>query len=261
MRQRLDVLLVEMGLADSRARAQALIRSGSVRVNHQVFDKPGMAVPVDAQVEVRAAPPYVSRGGLKLASALDAFPVHPGDRLCLDVGASTGGFTDVLLQRGARHVLAVDVGRGQLAWALRQDPRVTNMERTDIRALTRLPDRPSLAVVDVAFISLRLVLPAVARHLAAGGDVIALVKPQFEAGRGAVGRGGVIRDPGLRRQVLADVLTWMVADGWSVRDILPSPITGGDGNQEYLVWLRPGEGQLGLPTVAELVARATRLEA
>jgi 23S rRNA (cytidine1920-2'-O)/16S rRNA (cytidine1409-2'-O)-methyltransferase len=164
--------------------------------------------------------------------------VDPAGRECLDVGASTGGFTDVLLQRGAAHVVAVDVGRGQLAWKLRQDPRVTSLERTDIRRLAPLDQAPDLAVVDVAFISLRLVLPAIAPHLAPGADVVALVKPQFEAGRAAVGRGGVVRDPAVHAAVAAELGAWAATNGWRVLARVESPITGADGNREWLLHLR-----------------------
>ncbi len=235
VKQRLDVLLVMRGLASSRAKAQALIRAGEVQVAGQVFDKPGMDVSVDAAIDVRSPPAYVGRGGLKLAAALDSFAVEPHGRTCLDVGASTGGFTDALLQRGARHVYAVDVGRGQLAWSLRQDPRVTCLERTDIRTLEALPERPSLAVVDVAFISLRQVLPAAAHLLHPSGEIIALIKPQFEAGREAVGRGGIVRDATVHRRVVREVLAWAHARGWRLADARPSPVTGAGGNREFFV--------------------------
>ena len=236
-KERLDVQLVERGLAETRARAQAVIRAGAVCVDGQVLDKPGMPVPRDAQVTVRAAPPYVGRGGTKLAGALDAFGVDVCDRVCLDVGASTGGFTDALLQRGAARVYAVDVGRAQLAWKLRTDPRVVNLERTDIRAVDHLPQAVDLATIDVAFISLKHVLPAVGRLLRPDGQVIALVKPQFEAGRDSVARGGVVRDPAIHRAVLTDVLTWAVDHGWRILGATPSPITGADGNREFFAWL------------------------
>lgn len=236
-RLRLDHLLVERGLVDTRARAQALIRTRQVTVDGQVFDKPGMSVPLTAQVEVRQPLPYVGRGGVKLAAALDAFGLDPAGRVCLDVGASTGGFTDVLLQRGARQVYAVDVGRGQLAWKLQQDPRVISLERTDVRALSELPGPPTFAVVDVSFISLKLVLPAIRRLIGPQSPVVALVKPQFEAGRGAVPRGGVLRDPAQQAAVLADVRAWAAAAGWQVLATLPSPITGADGNREWFLYL------------------------
>lgn len=257
MRQRLDVLLVSRGLADTRSKAQALIRAGEVRVGGHVLDKPGMNVPTDAELEVRAPAAFVGRGGWKLAAALDGFDVNPAATVCLDVGASTGGFTDALLQRGARHVYAVDVGRGQLAWSLRVDPRVTCLERTDIRNVHHLPESPMLAVVDVAFISLRQVLPEAARLLAPAGQVIALVKPQFEAGRGMVGKGGVVRDPAVHTAVLAAVLGWSKSNGWRLADAMASPILGASGNREFLVHLgQPASAVPDLP-VPDLVGRAT----
>jgi 23S rRNA (cytidine1920-2'-O)/16S rRNA (cytidine1409-2'-O)-methyltransferase len=234
---RLDQQLLQRGLADSRSRAQALIRTGMVTVDGQVFDKPGMSVAAESAIEVRASMPYVGRGGLKLAAALDAFGLDPTGQVCLDVGASTGGFTDVLLQRGAARVFAVDVGRAQLAWKLRQDPRVTSLERTDVRQLSGLPDMPTLAVVDVSFISLKLVLPATRRLIAPAAPVIALVKPQFEAGRASVARGGVVRDPAVHAAVLTDIADWASAAGWRIVATVPSPITGADGNREWFIWL------------------------
>jgi 23S rRNA (cytidine1920-2'-O)/16S rRNA (cytidine1409-2'-O)-methyltransferase len=236
-KERLDVLLVERGLADTRNRAQALIRAGDVRVGGEVHDKPGERIAADAVIALRAALPYVSRGGYKLAAALDAFGVSSEGRICLDVGACTGGFTDVLVQRGAAQVYAVDVGRAQLAWKLRTDPRVTCLERTDIRALGALPQAIDLATVDVAFISLTHVLPAIQRLLRTDGQAIALVKPQFEAGRARVGRGGVVRDPAVHRSVLTAVLTAASRQGWRVLGATASPITGADGNREFLAWL------------------------
>ncbi len=236
-KQRLDVLLVERGLAETRARAQALIRAGEVSLAGRVHDKPGQLVAVDAQISLRAPLPFVSRGGFKLAAALDAFGLDPAGSVCLDVGASTGGFTDVLLQRGAARVYAVDVGRAQLAWKLRTDPRVTNLERTDIRALGGLPEPIALATIDVAFISLGLVLPSVRRLIEPRGQAIALVKPQFEAGRARVGRGGVVRDPTVHRSVLVTVLGTAQAGGWQLLGAIASPITGADGNREFLAWL------------------------
>ncbi|MCS6844530.1 MAG: TlyA family RNA methyltransferase [Caldilineales bacterium] len=246
-KQRLDTLLVARGLAESRERARSLIMAGEVLVNDAPATKPGMLVAADADVRVREGLPYVSRGGLKLEAALDAFGLDPTGMVAVDVGASTGGFTDCLLQRGAAHVVAVDVGYGQLAWKLRADPRVTVLERTNVRHLEALPDGrlADLAVVDVSFIGLRLVLPAVARLLAPGGRIVALIKPQFEAGRGRVGKGGVVRDPEVHRQVLRDVLGWAVEQGWAVEGLIRSPITGPKGNVEFLCLLRPGGGSAG----------------
>jgi len=253
-RERLDVLLTQRGLAPSRERARALIMAGEAHVNGKPASKAGELVALDATVELvgpNAELRFVSRGGLKLERALDAFALDPTGRVALDVGASTGGFTDVLLRRGARRVYAVDVGHGQLAWALRSDPRVVVMERTNIRHLASLPEPVDCVVIDVSFISLRLVLPAVAALLAPGGWVVALVKPQFEAGRAEADKGaGVIRDPGIHRRVLRELLAWLrdtpvgaagngAAESRRLipRGLVASPITGRDGNHEYLLWL------------------------
>jgi 23S rRNA (cytidine1920-2'-O)/16S rRNA (cytidine1409-2'-O)-methyltransferase len=241
-RDRLDILLTERGLAPSRERARALIMAGQVLVNGQLVEKCGTLVSRDAVFELSAKPEelrYVSRGGLKLERALDAFSLDPTGHVCLDVGASTGGFTDVLLKRGARRVYAIDVGYGQLAWELRTDARVVVMDRTNIRYLTMLPEFPDSAVIDVSFISLRLVLPPVAALLAPGGWIVCLVKPQFEAGRQEVSRGsGVISDPAVHRRVLSDILAMVTEQGLlTARGLTVSPITGRDGNHEYLLWL------------------------
>ncbi len=241
-RQRLDQLLVDRGLVDSRTRAQALIRAGEVTVNGRREDKPGHQLPVDAEIVLRARPPFVGRGGIKLDGALERLGIVVKGLVCLDVGASTGGFTDCLLQRGAVQVFAVDVGRAQLAWSLRQDPRVLSMERQDIRRLEPLQPPPELAVIDVSFISLTLVLPAVRPLLSSKGSVVALVKPQFEAGRAQVGRGGVIRDPELHRAVLARLVDWCHEAGWRILGACPSPLPGGDGNREFFLHLMAGEG-------------------
>lgn len=238
-RQRLDTLLVERGLVESREKAHALIMAGDVLVDGEPVTKPGRAVATDAALRLREELAYVSRGGLKLAAALDAFTVDPTGVLAVDVGASTGGFTDCLLQRGAGHVIAIDVGYGQLAWKLRQDPRVTVVERTNIRNLRALPGDvlADLAAIDVSFIGLELVLPAVARLLRPGGQAIALIKPQFEAGREQVGKGGVVKDPAVHRSVLDRVLGWATRNGWSVNGLVRSPITGPKGNVEFLCLL------------------------
>jgi 23S rRNA (cytidine1920-2'-O)/16S rRNA (cytidine1409-2'-O)-methyltransferase len=247
-RVRLDQLLVERGLAESRARAQALLMAGRVRVGAgdggRVDRKPGDLVAPGVAVSVAAPLPYVSRGGEKLAAALDAFGVDPAGRVCLDVGASTGGFTDVLLQRRAARVHAVDVGRGQLALALRADPRVVARDRTNARDLAPalLGETVSLAVVDVSFISLGLVLPAVVRCLAPGGHVVALVKPQFEAGRGRA-PGGVVRDRAVHGEVLEKVLAAARAAGLVPLDMAASPLLGPAGNREF--FLHAGLGPAG----------------
>jgi 23S rRNA (cytidine1920-2'-O)/16S rRNA (cytidine1409-2'-O)-methyltransferase len=237
-KERLDQLVLERGFAATRAQAHALIRAGEVEVGGVRADKPGALFPRDADVRVRAKLPFVGRGGLKLAGALRAFGVEPRGLVVLDVGASTGGFTDALLQAGARKVYAVDVGYGQLAWPLRNDARVVCLERTDIRALPALPDVPDLAVVDVAFISLRLVLPAVHARLAPNGLCLALVKPQFEAGRAEVGKGGVVRSARVHRAVLEATAAWCLRNGWQVEGVVASAVAGGAGNREFFVRLR-----------------------
>ena len=243
-RQRLDLLLVERGLATSREQARRLILAGQVRTGDRIADKAGMQVPKDTPLTVAAPPLYVSRGGLKLAAALDAFPLDVHGLVAADVGASTGGFTDCLLQRGAARVYAIDVGYGQLAWSLRQDPRVVVMERTNIRYLESLPELCDLATIDASFISLKLVLPAVRRLLKPDGIIVALVKPQFEVGRGQVGKGGVVRDTGVHRRVLRELLDWMRGEQYAVRGLIPSPLVGPAGNIEFLVFLAKG-GSIG----------------
>jgi len=237
---RLDELLVGRGLAESRSQAQRLILAGEVLVGEQVAEKPGQQVPEDADVQVRQGLPYVSRGGLKLAAALDAFEVDPTGLVCADIGASTGGFTDCLLQRGAARVYAVDVGYGQLAWTLRQDPRVIVLERVNIRYLPGLPEPVALATVDVSFIGLGLVLPRVAGLLTPGGQAVALIKPQFEVGKGQVGKGGVVREPALHRLAIERVFAAASVLGLAPAGLIRSPITGPAGNVEFLAWLRAG---------------------
>lgn len=239
---RLDKLIWERGLVESRSKAQGVILAGEVLVNGVRVDKPGTAVSPDVTIEVKASLPYVSRGGLKLAGALAAFAVAVDGQTCADVGACTGGFTDVLLQNGAARVYAIDVGYGQLDWKLRQDGRVVVMERTNARYLESLPERVSFVCIDVSFISLKLILPAVQKWLTADGDIIALVKPQFEAGPAQVGKGGIVRDTAVHRSVLRDLLAWAGAHGLSAYGLMRSPVTGSDGNVEFLLWLRQGEG-------------------
>ncbi|MCB9156706.1 MAG: TlyA family RNA methyltransferase [Caldilineaceae bacterium] len=257
-KQRLDLLLVERDLAESREKARRLIMAGDVLVNEQVWDKPGRAVPAHAEIRVRATLPFVSRGGVKLAAALDAFQLDVADVCALDVGASTGGFTDCLLQRGARLVYAVDVGYGQLAWKLRSDPRVVVLERTNIRHLDALPLDPNgraphitLAVIDASFISLELVLPPTLHLMRqkaesknadsenANGEnanIVALIKPQFEAGKENVGKGGVVRDQKVHRSVLQETLSTARNLGLVTRGVTVSPLLGPAGNVEFLVW-------------------------
>ncbi len=234
---RLDVLLVARGLAESRTRAEALVLAGRVKVKGVERPKPGTPVGADVLIEIEAPEhPWVSRGGVKLAAGLDAFGVDPSGRTCLDVGASTGGFTDVLLSRGAARVYAIDVGHGQLHAKLRNDPRVVLREGVNARLLSRpdVPEACSLLVADVSFISLRLILPAAVPLLVPGADAVLLVKPQFESERGEVGRGGIVRDPEVRSRAVARIVASAGALGLAHRGTVESPITGADGNVEYL---------------------------
>jgi 23S rRNA (cytidine1920-2'-O)/16S rRNA (cytidine1409-2'-O)-methyltransferase len=237
---RLDVLLVQKNLAESREKARAMIMAGLVLVGKERIDKPGHLVSPSSQVLVRKPDlPFVSRGGLKQEAALEAFSVDVEGRVMLDIGASTGGFTDCLLQRGAAKVIAVDVGYGQLHWKLRQDPRVAVLEKTNIRYLEpgSLKETADGAVIDVSFISLKLVLPPVSRLLKRRAFVIALVKPQFEVGKGRVGKGGVVRDPALHEEVIEELVRFFEKEGWDVAGQMPSPVLGPKGNKEFLVYL------------------------
>jgi 23S rRNA (cytidine1920-2'-O)/16S rRNA (cytidine1409-2'-O)-methyltransferase len=258
-RERLDQLLVERGLVESRSRAQALVLGGKVMVGEgdgaRHDRKPGDLLPADTPLAIVAPEPYVSRGGHKLAAALDAFEIDPTEFVALDVGASTGGFTDVLLQRGASRVYAVDVGRGQLHEILRRDPRVVSMERTNARTLTAatLPEPIDLASVDVSFISLGLVLGPIASTLIPKGQVVALVKPQFEAGRGRTDH-GVVRDPAVHREVLERVVAEGAKAGLGARAVVASPITGPEGNREFLLHLAMGAG---CAEIGERIAEVT----
>jgi 23S rRNA (cytidine1920-2'-O)/16S rRNA (cytidine1409-2'-O)-methyltransferase len=253
---------VARGLASSRAEAARLILAGRVRLAGQPADKPGRLCRDDAPLALTAISPYVGRGGEKLAAALDAFDVDPGGRVCLDVGASTGGFTDCLLQRGARRVYAVDVGHGQLHPRLRADLRVVVLEGVNARYLepSRLTEAPSLAAIDVSFISLEKVLPAVAGCLAPGepSDVLALVKPQFEVGRGRVGKGGVVREAARHREVLQRVAAFAGARGLPARAVVASPVRGAKGNREFFLHLRPlGPGEVASGAVEAAIDAAT----
>lgn len=241
-KKRLDVLLVERGLQESRQRAQAIIMSGDVFVDGRRVDKPGTAVAEDAEISVRGTLPYVSRGGLKLEKAMASFPIDLRGAVCADIGASTGGFTDCMLQNGAEKVYAVDVGYGQLAWKLRSDPRVVCLERTNARYLTReqVPDALDFASVDVSFISLKLILPPLCGLLKDGGRAACLVKPQFEAGREKVGKKGVVRDPDVHLEVLEHFLEHAKDSGFTVLGLTYSPIRGPEGNIEYLGCLEKG---------------------
>ena len=243
-KSRLDQLLVETGQFDSRAKAQAAVMAGLVFVKGQRVDKPGQQVAADAAIEVKGkAHPYVSRGGLKLAKAIEHFGIDCAGKLGLDVGASTGGFTDVLLRAGAAKVYAVDVGHNQLAWSLRSDPRVVVMEKTNARHLTRelVPEPVDLVVCDASFIGLETVLPAAMALAAPGAWLVALIKPQFEVGPDRVGKGGIVRDPALHQEVCDRIARWLAAQpDWSVAGIQPSPIEGADGNREFLIAGRLG---------------------
>ena len=236
---RLDVALVERGLAETRAAAQRLVMAGLVFSGERRLEKAGLGIGPDTALEVRGQPhPYVSRGGLKLEKALDHFAIPVTGRLALDVGASTGGFTDCLLQRGAAKVYAVDVGTNQLAWKLRSDQRVVSLEKTNMREVTRalIPEPVELIVCDASFIGLRTVLPAALALAASGAHLVALIKPQFEVGKGRVGKGGIVRDPALHDEVCATITAWLAEQpGWRVLGVTESPITGAEGNKEFLI--------------------------
>ncbi|MCX6067036.1 MAG: TlyA family RNA methyltransferase [Chloroflexi bacterium] len=235
---RLDLLLVERGLAETRSKAQAIIMAGQVRVNGQMVDRAGATYASEALVEVDSGPRFVSRGGEKLLGALEAFPVNPSGLTCADVGASTGGFSDCLLQHGAVKIYAIDVGKGILHWKLRSDPRVIVMEETNARYVESLPEQVQLVVCDASFISIKTLLPVFSHWLTADANVITLIKPQFEAGRVDVARGdGVVRDPLIHRRVLDEVLDFVQKQGFSVQGLIRSPLLGPKGNTEFLAWL------------------------
>ena len=236
---RLDVALVERGLAETRAAAQRLVMAGLVFSGERRLEKAGQGIGPDTALEVRGQPhPYVSRGGLKLEKALDHFAIPVAGRLALDVGSSTGGFTDCLLQRGAARVYAVDVGTNQLAWKLRSDSRVISLEKTNMREVTvmLIPEPVELIVCDASFIGLRTVLPAALALAAPGAHLVALIKPQFEVGKGRVGKGGIVREPALHEEVCATITDWLADQpGWRVLGVTESPITGAEGNKEFLI--------------------------
>jgi 23S rRNA (cytidine1920-2'-O)/16S rRNA (cytidine1409-2'-O)-methyltransferase len=260
-KQRLDLLVVDRGLARSRSVAQRVIYAGEVRVDGQLMDKPGTRVPSDAEITLKAKPRFVGRGGEKLAAALERFPVDVTDVVAADVGASTGGFTDCLLQNGARKVYAIDVGYGQLAWTLRQDERVVVMERTNARYLEALPDKVDIIVSDVSFISLRLIYAAAVHWLEPDGQVISLIKPQFEAGPENVGKGGVVRNPAIHRDVLEDITSMMARLGLGIRGLMVSPLMGPAGNVEFLGWWRLNvEGKERGPLIDAALEAAERLK-
>ena len=240
-KHRLDLMLVEKGLVKSRQRAQALIMAGKVLVNDQPVDKPGFMVASDDTLELKGEDiPYVSRGGLKLEAALNNLKLNVTGAVCMDVGASTGGFTDCLLQHGAERVYAVDVGYGQLAWRLRQDPRVLVIERTNVRHMPvdAIPDAVDLITIDVSFISLKIVVPAIVRFMKPAAFILALIKPQFEVGKGQVGKGGVVRGPELHQQVIADLSDFFITIKLKPEAVYPSPLLGPKGNREFFILLR-----------------------
>lgn len=242
-KQRLDILVHERGLAPSREKARAMIMAGEIRVDGERVDKPGTPVRADAAIEAISKPRFVSRGGDKLAAALDAFPIVIEEKITADIGASTGGFTDCLIQHGAARVYALDVGYGQIALSLRDNPRVIVMERTNARYVEQLAEPLDIAVIDASFISLRLLLPVIKHWLKPQADVIPLIKPQFEAGPQDVGKGGVVRDPAVHRRVLREVLTAAQEIGFSVGGLIISPLKGPAGNVEFLAWLRWGQSE------------------
>ena len=258
MKKRLDILVTERGLAESREKAKALIMAGDVYVDQQKADKPGDLYPEEATIEVRGKGlKYVSRGGLKLEKAMAEFPISLSGLVCMDVGASTGGFTDCMLQNGAKKVYAVDVGYGQLAWSLRTDPRVVNLERTNARYLSQeqVPEPIDFFSVDVSFISLSLILPAVRPLLAENARAVCLIKPQFEAGREKVGKKGVVRDPAVHQEVIEKILSFALENGYSVLGLTFSPVKGPEGNIEYLAYLQRSDA----PTQAETVPQARQV--
>jgi 23S rRNA (cytidine1920-2'-O)/16S rRNA (cytidine1409-2'-O)-methyltransferase len=263
-KERLDKLLVERGLVESRARAQALILAGHVLVSEQRVDKPGHAIDTKADIRIKGETlRYVSRGGLKLEAALREFKIDPSGKNCIDVGASTGGFTDCLLQHGAARVWAVDVGHNQLAWKMRQDPRVVTLEGVNARNLSsdRFPVRFDLATVDVSFISLDKILPALRASLSEAADCIALIKPQFEVGKGEVGKGGIVTDPAKHRRVLNEISDSVRAIGYFPVGLIESPLLGAEGNREFLIHLScSGSDAVRAPELGPLISQLTPLE-
>ena len=258
MKKRLDILVTERGLAESREKAKALIMAGDVYVDQQKADKPGDLYPEEAPIEVRGKGlKYVSRGGLKLEKAMAEFPISLSGLVCMDVGASTGGFTDCMLQNGAKKVYAIDVGYGQLAWSLRTDSRVVNLERTNARHLSQeqVPEPIDFFSVDVSFISLSLILPAVRPLLSENARAVCLIKPQFEAGREKVGKKGVVRDPAVHQEVIEKILSFALENGYSVLGLTFSPVKGPEGNIEYLAYLQRSDA----PTQAETVPQARQV--
>jgi 23S rRNA (cytidine1920-2'-O)/16S rRNA (cytidine1409-2'-O)-methyltransferase len=262
-KKRLDCLIYERGLAESREKAKIAVMVGNVYVDGQKQDKPGTMLPVDAKIELRGETlKYVSRGGLKLEKAMQEFPIDLNGKVVMDIGASTGGFTDCMLQNGVKKVYAIDVGYGQLAWKLRTDPRVVNLERTNVRYLTeeQVPELVDFFSVDVAFISLKLVLPVVRKFLKDGGEAVCLIKPQFEAGREKVGKKGVVRDPAVHEEVINNTIEFVLNNGFSVLGLTFSPVKGPEGNIEYLLYLKKSdEPTETIPDVKLLVQRSHRV--
>ncbi len=251
---RLDVLLLDRGLAQSRSKAQALVMAGEVLIAGERALKPGMLISSDVDIELVAPLPYVSRGGYKLAAALKTFDLSVLGKVCADVGACTGGFTDVLLQHDASRVYAIDVGYGQLDWRLRNDERVVIIERTNARYLEFLPEVIDFVSIDVSFISLRLILPVVRNWMRPGGEIVTLIKPQFEAGRNQVGKGGVVRDPAIHLRVLEELLEWAKQHKFYLQGLIRSPIKGSSGNIEFLAWLNAdADSRLDLQTAIDKV--------
>jgi 23S rRNA (cytidine1920-2'-O)/16S rRNA (cytidine1409-2'-O)-methyltransferase len=252
-KQRLDVLVQERGLAPSREKARAMIMAGEVLVDEVLVDKPGARVSEHSHVTVKAKPRFVSRGGEKLAGALAAFEVVVHEKICADVGASTGGFTDCLLQNGAAKVYAIDVGYGQIDYTLRRDPRVVVIERTNARYIEKLDEAVNLTVIDASFISLRLLLPVIKGWLTPQADIIPLIKPQFEAGKEDVGKGGVVKDSQVHERVLHEILGFAVEQGFSLRGLITSPLKGPAGNTEFLAWLHWGDPTADNPSTETLI--------
>jgi 23S rRNA (cytidine1920-2'-O)/16S rRNA (cytidine1409-2'-O)-methyltransferase len=257
-RQRIDVLLVERGLVPSREKARSMIMAGEVQVNGHSITKPGTPVNPDASIALKVKPRFVSRGGEKLAHALSTFQVDVTGRICADVGASTGGFTDCLLQNGAAHIYAIDVGYGQLDYTLRQDRRVSVIERTNARYLESLTEKVNLVTIDASFISLKLLLPVVKGWLRPQADIIPLIKPQFEAGKKDVGKGGVVRDSQIHARILKDILGFAQDHGFQVAGLTPSPLKGPAGNTEFLAWLTYGPGTTAVLDIDVLVNSVVR---
>lgn len=253
MKSRLDTLVHERGLAPSRELARRYIMAGEVRVNGQIMDKPGAQVSTEVEIEVQSAARFVSRGGDKLEGAFQAFDLNVEGKICADVGASTGGFTDCLLQHGAAKVYAIDVGYGQLAMKLQQDERVIIMERTNARFIEKLDDPINFVTIDASFISLKILLPVIKNWLTSQAQLVALIKPQFEAGKSDVGKGGVVKDPKIHRRVLEEILTFAQEIGYTVRGLTTSPLTGPKGNIEFLAWFSIGESSDSKTVISSLL--------